>query len=223
MHGSRTPVTPALSAVYDELLQRACQAPFAEQASACRKDYAQRTGAFPNEHPSQAAREAAGWEDTLVSAGLARSIAATLEDAAERDLAIVIASAQRGLFSLQSAGGGQTFLRDLWGGGAFLLLQRDEIGRAATVSEGAAFLGRIVAGIDGCAVLPGVVWLPAEATPYLPQLIEAARAREMNIDSFAEALLRMDHALSTMSRMKAHHTFRPDYLDNTWTAPRPRT
>jgi hypothetical protein len=74
-------------------------------------------------------------------------------------------------------------------------------------------VGRLVAGADGCAVLPGRVWLPEEALPLLPPIFRAARARGLGVDEVAEALLRMEHALATQSRIKPQVAFRPEGLD----------
>jgi hypothetical protein len=214
-------VTPALSAVYEELLLRACQPPFDQRASAWRAEFEHRTGSFPADHPNRSARDGAGWEDALVLGGLADAVGASLEDAAEQALSQVIARAQRGLFELASHNK-HPFLRDLWDGGAFLLLARDEVGRAAGDTGGTVFLGRVVAGVDGCAVLPGLVWLPSESVPLLGPLVEGGKARGMELDDFAEALLRMDHALATMSRVKAQFAFRLEHLDGAAGAPHSR-
>jgi len=205
-------VTPALNAVYDELLIRAAADPFQAQAQRHRDGFDRRTGLIPPEHPARSARDAASWEDALVAGDLARQVASTLDDPAERSLAIIFARAQRGLFVPELRG--QTpCLVDLWRGGEFLLLPRDDVGRAMTEVQGIPFVGRIVAGSDGCAVLPGRVWLPQDALPLLPDIIRAARARPMDTDAFCEAILWMEHTLATMSRVKPQYAFRAEGLD----------
>lgn len=205
-------MTPALTAVYDELLTRAAAAPFEALAQRQRADFEQRTGAVPPEHPARSARDAASWEDTLVAGGLARQIAATLDDPAERSLALVFARAQRGVF-VPVRHGSAPCLRDLWGGGEFLLLARDDVGRALGEVEGVPMVGRIVAGADGCAVLPGRIWLPAEVLALLPEILRAARARSFDTDALAEALLWMEHLMATLSRIKPQYAFRAEGLD----------
>jgi hypothetical protein len=69
-------------------------------------------------------------------------------------------------------------------------------------------------------VLPGRVWLPEEALPLLPPIFRAARARGLGVDEVAEALLRMEHALATRSRIKPQVAFRPEGLDRRATPPR---
>lgn len=205
-------VTPALTAVYDELLLRAAEEPFAERARAHRTAFERRTGVIPPDHDARAARDAASWEDALVAGGLALDVAATLDDPSERALAAMFARAQRGLF-LPSRLGSHAFLRDLWGGGEFLLLARDDIGRALNEVLDMPFVGRLVAGSDGCAVLPGRVWLPRDAAPCLPDVLRAARARALSTDDLADAILWMEHLLATLSRIKPRYAFRPESLD----------
>lgn len=196
--------------MYDELVARACAPPFEARAKSLRLAFERHTGAFADDHPGRAARDAAGWEDALVRGGLATEIAETLDDPAEQSLAQIMARAQRGVFEVVS-GERLPYVRDRWGGAAFLLLARDDVGRAAAAARGAdasVFVGRVVAGVDGCAVLPGLVWLPSESLPLIDGLADRADARGMGVDDFADALLRMDHALATMSRVKAAHAFR---------------
>lgn len=205
-------MTPALNAVYEELLQRAASPPFDEAAHDLRRAFSRRTGALPPEHPGRSARDAASWEEVLVAHDLGRAIASTFDDPAERSLALVFSRAQRGVF--QPVLHGRTpCVRELWAGGEFVLIGRDEIGRAMAEVQDSTFLGRIVAGSDGCAVLPGRIWLPEEALPFLPELVAEARARGMDIDTFSEALLRMEHSLTTMSRVKPRYAFRPEALN----------
>lgn len=207
-------MTPAIEAVYEELLVRASEGALAGRAREARAAFTARTGAFPQDHPGRPARDAAAWEDALVRGGLAAELAAGLEDPSEQGIADVIARAQRGLFQLGSASE-HRFLRELWRGGAFALIPRDDVARGeAVASSGDALLvARIVAGSDGCAVLPGRLWLPADATPLVVALLPAARERGLDADAFLDALLRMEHALATMSRVKAAYAFRPAALD----------
>jgi hypothetical protein len=200
-------VTPALSAVYEELLARASRPPHESHSETWRAAFEARTGVFDAEHASYDARVAAGWEDALIAGGLALAIARELEDQAEQTLATVLARAQRGVFRPETVGKHHA-VRELWGGGLFLLLPRDEVSRADGTHGDTVFVGRIVAGTDGCAVLPGRVWLPGEATPLLDALLEEADVRGMDADAFADAILRMDHAYATLSRVKVGYAFR---------------
>ena len=127
-------------------------------------------------------------------------------------MADILGRAQRGVFRVAHEGA-HRLVFDAWGGGAFLLLARDEIARADGSADASLFVGRVVAGTDGCAVLPGIVWLPAEATALLAPIFAAARARGLAIDAVADALLRMDHTRQTMSRVKVAYAFREAALD----------
>lgn len=200
-------MTPALSAVYDELVARAAAPPLVTETEPLRAAFERRTGLFPADHPRRAARDGAAWEDVLVAGGFAHRIGDAMDDPGERAMADVLGRGQRGVFRI-AAEGAHRFVIDLFGGGAFALLARDEIARADGSADDSLFVGRIVAGTDGCAVLPGIVWLPGEATELVPPVVDAARVRGFSIDETVEALLRMDCAYATLSRVKAAYAFR---------------
>lgn len=241
-------MTPTLSAVYEELVERAARAPFARVAEARRVAFFDRTGVFPDDHPQFAARLAAAWEDALLtsrmpgaSASSASSdtdrargadpsshasapvegtpllvtVGQTLEDEAERDIAALLGAGQRGLFELR-ASGEHRFLFDHLRGGSFLLLRNDPLGRSAPVrprdpSPG-LIVGRVVGAYDGCTLLPGALFLPADATALVPPILEEARTRRLAEDTTLDALLRMDHTVHTLSRVKPAFAFRPAAL-----------
>lgn len=212
-------MTPALTAVYDELLLRASSGDFEAEAGRLRAAFAERVGAVPPDHESRAARDDASWEDALVQGGLARRVAATLDDPGERSLALVFAVAQRGLF-VPFRAGSRPCVRDLWRGGEFVLLARDDVARSIAEVDGVPFAGRIVAGADGCAVLPGRIWLPTASLPLLPPILEEARRRCLGTDDAIEAFCWMEHLMATMSRIKPQYAFRPDNLDRRVPSPR---
>ena len=211
-------MTPALSAVYDELLARAAVAPFRDSSERLRRAFFDRTGVVDEEGLTFAVRLAAAWEDVLIGRDaeggcLAETLGGTLEDEAERDIAHLLARGQRGLFELQKEGDVR-FLYDHLAGGSFLLLRGDPLGRAtAGGDEGRSLVvGRLVGAYDGCTLLPGPIWLPATATPLLPDLLTEARARALARDTILDALLRMDNALATLSRVKPAFAFRVQSL-----------
>jgi hypothetical protein len=216
-------VTPTLSAVYEELVERAARPPFASAAEAGRAAFFARTGALPDDHPQFAARLAAAWEDALVQAAhpdqgplavgtpLIATVGQTLEDEAERDIAALLAAGQRGLFEVRATGE-HRFLFDHLRGGSFLLLRNDELGRTAPRRPRdpapGLIVGRLVGAYDGCTLLPGLIFLPPDATPLLPPILAEARTRGLGDDAVLDALLRMDHTLHTLSRVKAGFAFR---------------
>lgn len=220
-------MTPALSAVYDELLARAAVPPFRDGAERLRRAFFARTGEPGEETEAFAVRLAAAWEDVLVGPDadggcLAATLGETLEDEAERDIAHLLARGQRGLFEVRTEGD-HRFAFDHLGGASFLLLRGDALARA-TGTEGddrALVIGRLVGAYDGCTLLPGAVFLPAAATPLLPDLLVEARARGLGRDTILDALLRMDNALATLSRVKPAFAFRVQSLPRGEKAPEP--
>jgi hypothetical protein len=225
--------------VYDELLARAAVPPFRDAAERRRRAFFGRTGQLGDDHPAFAARLAAAWEDALVGRNggigasasascLADTLGETLEDEAERDIAHLLARGQRGLFEL-CAEGEHRFVHDHLGGGSFLLLRGDPVGRSArgdakSSRQGDAdvgfVIGRVIGAYDGCTLLPGLVWLPAEASSLLPALLAEARQRQLGRDEILDALLRMDHALMTLSRVKVSFAFRAASLPPAHETPR---
>lgn len=207
-------MTPSLSAVYDELIRVAASPTHVELSNELRKKFSKRTGTVPDDHPAAAARIAASWEDALVLGGLASKLLSAFDDTAERAMAQVISRAQRGVFELDVSSD-PVKVRDLWSGGEFLLLKRDDVARSAPAfaeAEGSLFVGRLVGSDEGCAVLPGMIWLPSEASLLMPALRAAALEKAMTLDGFADALLRMDLQVQTLARVKVRYAFRVEAL-----------
>lgn len=200
-------MTPSLSAVYEEITARAAEPPFAPAAAKLRGAFFARTGEVSESHPHFASRLAAAWEDALVDGGLAETVGLTLEDAAERDIAQLFARGQRGLFTLDRAGD-HCFLEDPLSGAAFLLVRGDPLERSAKTTDPGYLIGRVVAAYDGCTLLPGAIWLPGDATPLVPPLVEEAKRRGLASGAVLDALLRMDHAVQALSRVRPGFAFR---------------
>ncbi|HEU4535320.1 MAG TPA: hypothetical protein VFS00_14430 [Polyangiaceae bacterium] len=202
-------MTPGLAAVYDALLQRAAAGPLRPRADRLRERFRRRAGGFEPSHPKAEAREAAAWAGALAGGGLARELAETFEGGRERELAALVGRAQRGLFRLVAAPGG-VYADEQWRGGAFVLLAADDVAQSARAAppSGASFVGHVAAAADGCVCLPGLVWLPDEAAPHLDALLDEARRLGAPFDDVADALLRMDHALATLARVRPQYAFR---------------
>jgi hypothetical protein len=205
----RPAVTPALAAIYDALVERAASGPLRPRADRLRARFRRRAGAFESSHPKAEAREAAAWETALVGGGLARELGPSLGAERDRELAALVGRAQRGLFRLV-VGPGSVYAEEQWRGGAFVLLAADDVARGARAAlpSGASFVGHVAAAADGCALLPGLVWLPEEAAPLLGPLLDEGRRLGARFDDVADALLRMDHALATLARVRAQYAFR---------------
>jgi hypothetical protein len=211
------PVTPALTAVYDELLTRAAAPPLAERADALRKAFFARTqGSVASQTSEPETRVRASWDDALTTGGLAATLEEGLEDAAERSLARAISRAHRSLFRLASDHG-KRIAEDLLSGASFVVLPRDDMGRAAFAGEAThedpLFDARIVAASDGCATLPGIIFHPTDATPHIYKIADAGRARGLSAGQICDALLRMEHTWSTLSRVKVAFAYRLEALD----------
>jgi hypothetical protein len=228
-------VTPALCAVYDELLSRASAAPYRARADALRDDFLRHTaavtveenvrailaarrgaGSDADEHARKAEREErakAAWDEALTRGGLAADLAPGFEDPTERALARVVSRAQRGVFRLATAAG-RTVARDLIDGASFLVLPRDDTVRAVPQDsfEVTLFDGRMVAASDGCTLLPGVVFHPPDALAYVERVIASGHRKGLGRDEICDALLRMQDGFSTLSRVKIAYAYNPDAL-----------
>ncbi len=202
-------MTPGLAAVYDTLLQRAASGELRPRADRLRARFSRRAGSFEPSHPKAEAREAAAWEGALVAGGLACALAPALEGERERELARLIGRAQRGLFRLVIGPAG-AYAEEQWRGGAFVLVAADDVAQGARRAppSNASFVGHVAAAADGCVLLPGLVWLPDEAAPLLDALLAEARRCGAPFDDVADALLRMDHALATLARVRPSYAFR---------------
>src|SRR5260221_4021271 len=94
--------------------------------------------------------------------------------------------------------GSHRIAKDFLGGASFLVLARDDIGREVLALGGEdspLFEARIVAATDGCAMLPGILFHPPDATPLIGELIRARPERGPSQDEICDALLRMQHTL----------------------------
>jgi hypothetical protein len=207
-------VIPDLAFVYEELQQRALQPSFEQAYTELREAFEDRTGTFPVDHGKAGERAAAAWEHVLIADRLAIGLSQEMSDPGERELTETMCKAQLGLYEL-CAHGGHRYVHDGWRGASFLLMPRDDMHRNAMALPEAngVFLGRVLALPEGCTVLPGAIWLPGDAVPLLPNLVAQAQQREMSLQNFSYALLRMDHAFATLSRVKAAFAFRPEALD----------
>lgn len=208
-------MTPFLRAVYDELLERAAAPPFLERAQALREEFADRCGRFEPDHPAAGSRDGAAWEDLLTRGGLAGSIADAMEDPSEAELARDFLRAQRGVFRFSQAGG-ELIAHDLWSGSEFFLLPKDDIGRdIATASERVATpvcQGRVLASVEGCAMLPGTVFHPPDAADAIGKALGVARQRYLGTDDALDALLRMEHKFQTYTRVRVDLAYGPASL-----------
>ncbi len=206
-------MTPVLSAVYDELIARATTPPHAEPFDRWVQGFLARTGVFPADHPESVRRLEAAREDALCRGGWAARLLPRLSDPGEQTLASLIPRAHRGVFSFETVAGVHV-VQELLSGAAFVLVRRDSVGREVVDDNlGSLCVGRIVGASDGCAMLPGVVFHRADATACIESVVKVARDRGVPADQVCDALLRMDFALLTMSRIRPAFAYRPELLE----------
>lgn len=140
---------------------------------------------------------------------------AALEDPRGRGLARAFAVAVRGVFVF-GVEAGHVVAHDLWSRAPLVVLAADAIGRALVPSRpdtgSPPCQGRLFATPDGCAVLPGVVFHPADARAAIEHVLQVARDRELETDSVLDALLCMEHRWQTLSRVKVGYAYRPEFL-----------
>lgn len=166
-----------------------------------------RTGAFSPGDALFEARSAAFWDDALTREAFGRELAAELDDAA-RAWVEPLARAHRGLFVVEGSDGG-FLLVDAWSGAEFSCEPastglRDALERASGLVD-----GRVAALADGAAtLLPGAVFHHADTLEPALALLPEARARGLATDEALDALLRMDHAFRTLSRVKPAFAYR---------------
>ena len=209
-------VTPVLSAVYEELVERAARPPLSGRSQALRQAFFEKSGRFEPDHPSAGSRDAAGWEDALVRGGLAAELATGFDDAAERGIVLALANAHRGVFVFDRADD-SIIARDLWSRAEFLMLARDDVARelahGGLAADSPLCQARLLASPDGCAVLPGTVFHPADAREAIERVLASARGEARRTDDVLDSLLRMEHTWRTLSRVKVGYAYRPEALD----------
>jgi hypothetical protein len=202
----------------------------ADRVLALRARFEERTGAFVSEDPWFEARSRAFWCDTITRARFGREVEEEFS-AAERAWLVPLERAHRGLFSGLSFGapapkgsssrlsfGGPTpkgVLVDVWSGAEFeIAVMDDESAAELDAGSGQLFDARIVVSGDArtVALLPGAVFHPREATAPIDGVLAAARERTLSTDDTLDALLRMERALRSLSRVKAAYAYRPGAL-----------
>lgn len=181
----------------------------AKNVAAMRAAFEQRTGAFAPEDEWFEERSRAFWCDSLTRERFGREVEEELRDE-EREWLGPLESAHRGLFR---AHGG--VLVDVWSGAELLVTLADDESAAELASAaGQLFDARVVGGDRPlvAALLPGAIFHPHDATAAIEQVLAAARARELSTDDALDALLRMEHTLRSLARVKAAFAYRAESL-----------
>ncbi len=71
---------------------------------------------------------------------------------------------------------------------------------------------RLVATAEGCVVLPGAIFHPVDALSPIENTLRVAKERSLERDEVLDALLRMEHAFRTLTRVKLAYAYRPAAL-----------
>lgn len=185
----------------------------AAAVGARRATFEERTGAFTAEDAWYEERIRAFWLDAVTSGGLGREVSGALADD-ERAWLPGLARAHRGLFRCDTSRDVDVLV-DLWSGAELEVNVLDDASREELhASAGQVFDGRVVGHDDPwtVALLPGAVFHPLDATPCIEPLLVAARAREMSGGDTLDALLRMQRALRSLSRVKVAYAYRAEAL-----------
>ncbi len=186
--------------------------PRAPQVASHRAAFEARTGAFAPDDPWFEERIRAFWCDAVTTGRLGRLV---LEEHSERDEPVrrwlaPLERAHRGLFRWAD-----DVLVDAWSGAQLQVGVVEDASRAELdASAGQLFDARVVGQGEPFTVtlLPGAVFHPREATPCIDLVLAAARARDLTSTDTLDALLRMNRALRSLSRVKVAYAYRVEAL-----------
>ncbi len=189
----------------------------AATASALRAAFAARTGAFAPDDAWFEERIRAFWCDAVTTGQLGRAVEDELDEGPRRWLT-PLERAHRGLFRVER--GERDVLVDVWSGAELEVSVVEDASRAELdASSGQLFDARVV-GLDDpftVALLPGAVFHSREATPCIEPVLAAARTRGLSGQETLDALLRMQRALRSLSRVKVAYAYRVEALSPTAT------
>jgi hypothetical protein len=193
--------------------------------AALRAGFEARTGAFVPDDPWFEERSRAFWCDAVTTGRFGRQVEAELDEA-ERRWLTPIERAHRGLFRAEGVPHARAkresglerervVLIDAWSGAELVVNHVDESSRAELdASAGQLFDARVVGALEpyAIAMLPGAVFHPRDATACIPPVLAAARAQKLGTGETLDALLRMNRALRSLSRVKAAYAYRVEAL-----------
>ncbi|HTQ45667.1 MAG TPA: hypothetical protein VMI75_23075 [Polyangiaceae bacterium] len=190
----------------------------AERVAALRASWEERTGAFSPEDPWFEERSRGFWDDAVTTQRFGRDVVDELTED-ERVWLGPLERAHRGLFRVSSED--RDVLEDVWSGAELVVSTMDEASRAELdTSSGQLFDARVVGAEDPLtvALLPGAVFHSRDATEHVAPVLAAARARGMSTGDTLDALLRMQRALRSLSRVKPAYAYRAEALSPRATA-----
>jgi hypothetical protein len=195
---------------YEAVVALGGEPPFAERVAEMRRSFEKRTGAFGPNDAWFEARSRAFWDDA-VTGGFARAASASLAPEA-RAWVGPLERAHRGFFDVKRLRDVH-ILADHWSGAELVVRAADEGMRDALDAAAAPVDARIVGDPAGAAaILPGALFHPEEAAEPALRVLEEARRRALSLHDALDALMRMELALRSLSRVKAAYAYRPDAL-----------
>ena len=104
-------------------------------------------------------------------------------------------------------------LIDTWSGAEFFVDPRVGDSQAISLAHAQGlFDGRVVAVGDAIMLLPGAFFHPIEAADAIGKVLEVAIANRCTTQQLMDALLRMELAFLSSSRVKATFAYRPALL-----------
>jgi hypothetical protein len=192
----------------------------AERVAVLRASWEERTGAFSPEDPWFEERSRGFWDDAVTTQRFGRDVADELQEV-ERAWLGPLERAHRGLFRVAVSAADRDVLEDVWSGAELVVSTMDEASRAELdASSGQLFDARVVGAGDPLtvALLPGAVFHSRDATEHVAPVLAAARARGMSTGDTLDALLRMQRALRSLSRVKPAYAYRAEALSPRATA-----
>ncbi len=195
------------------MLEHAGDSRHAARVASMRARFEERTGTYTPDDPWFEARSAAFWDDALTAQRFGSELGSLLDERAQFWLE-PLARAHRGLFRVTAERGG-FLLDDAWSGAQFrvnaTLGLRDALGRAGGWVDGRV-VAAVVGGTVEVALLAGALFHAEDATAPIAALVPLARERALGRDAFLDALLRMDLAFRSHSRVKAAYAYRKEAL-----------
>jgi hypothetical protein len=201
-----------LSTSIDLMLEHAGEARHAARVAAMRARFEERTGTYTPDDPWFEARSAAFWDDALTAQRFGDELA-LLDDRARFWLE-PLSRAHRGLFRV-TAERNAFVLDDAWSGARFRVNAAHGLKDALARANGFVD-GRVVAAVVGATVevslLAGALFHADDATAPIAALLPIARERALGRDALLDALMRMELAFRSHSRVKAAYAYRKEAL-----------
>ncbi|HEY4016491.1 MAG TPA: hypothetical protein VGM06_24315 [Polyangiaceae bacterium] len=188
--------------------------------------FEERTGAFAPEDAWFEERFRAFWCDAVTRAKFGRAVEGDLAPE-ERGWLQPLERAHRGLFRAEGR-----LLVDVWSGAELAVTVVEDVsGAELEASAGQLFDARVVARVGAtgggaaagsntvagaplvAVLLPGALFHPRDAAGAIDAVLAAGRARALSTDHVLDALMRMERALRSLSRVKAGYAYRAEALD----------